>query len=324
MAKIKRTRLAVLIAALITMAIVGTPLNGYAAGEPGCSATVSPDLMIHIPVVRYGDALYSLDLQILGASGNLVEFSIANMQTTSQDCAVQSTITSGSSLMLNLASLILGSDNYDFGLQYVSSQEINSSKVSAKNTSYKFEIKKVSKNSDVWKGWSYCKTDIAKTFPEVYVTAFLIARGRNVTFALNPDGLTGLGGENEYQVREGELDYYGDTETIHIGGQYATIVVGTAEATMDSSSGTMFIGNTNFSGSGVMKEEMSVEFETTLYFPDPPYSLTYTQNVPVHAEWLDIPQNVFQRTNDYELTGKLIDYKYGIERTCTWRFIYYP
>lgn len=317
MAKIKRIRLTVLIAALITLAIVGTPLSGYAAGEPGCSATVSPDLIIHIPVVRYGDALYSLDLQYLGASGNLVEFSIANVQTTSQDCAVQSSITSGSSLMLNIASLILESHDYDVGLEYVSSQEINSNNVSAKNTSYTFNIRNFSENSDVWKGWSYCTIDIAKAFPGMFVTAVRRSRGSNVTFAKAPEALA-------YHVIEGKLDYYYYTETVHMGGVYNITSAGPVETTMmDASSGVMTINNVApkyFYGEGF--ENMSVEHISTSYSPD--FSYTYTGNVTVFAEWLHIPQNIFTRTNDNKLTGLWIENLPDGEHTCTWLFSYHP
>lgn len=322
MAKIKRTHLTVLIAALIAMAIVGAPLSGYAAGEPGCSATISSDL-INIPVVRLGDALYSLDLQYLGASGNLIEFSIANVQTTTQDCAVQSSITSGSSLMLNIASLMLGSTYYDVGLEYVSSQERNSSKVSARNTSHTFRIINTFMNSNVWKGSSYCTADKATAFPGIYVTAGWRARGRNVT--LSPGGgtsdeLSNLG----YMVLEGQLDFYLYTESVHHDGVYLVNSIGPVETTMNGSSGTIYIGNTYFSGEGM--QSMSVEETITVYNPFPPNppitTTTTTTNWP--AYWLHIPQNVFQRTNPNELTGKWIENTLGGELTCGWRFYYYP
>lgn len=86
-------------------------MSVYAADE--CDATISPEGLIHIPVVRYINDLFTLDLQILDISGSSIELSLEKIAATAQDCPAESEITCLSPFTLNIVSLAVGSDNYN-------------------------------------------------------------------------------------------------------------------------------------------------------------------------------------------------------------------
>ena len=123
MDEMKRTRLAVLVPILIAMAIVGAPSNGHAAVD-ACSATLSPDLHLTIPEVYYDGTFYSVGMQFIGTpatADGFYETEITDVQPMTPNCATPAVVSDDNiSTILQIPSVIFGSDDYGVELEYVS------------------------------------------------------------------------------------------------------------------------------------------------------------------------------------------------------------
>lgn len=323
MAKIKRTFIFLLPVALITAAIIITPLSIYAADE--CDATMSPEGLIHIPVVRYIDDLYSLDLQYHGTSGSGIDLSVENVQSTTQECPVESEITSLSPLTLKIVSLAIGSDNYDITLSddpgltmnapqspSIFDKSYDDKAFNAKpgrqgviwtgsdgKVHFTSTIKTYTKNNDVWKGKSECTRDVKAVYPGG--TAYATAKGRNVTFTKDTT-VTADTGQLSYKVSGGNLDY---RAYLNYNGMQNLETASTSA--MPSSAGTIKVGVVSMSneaaGTGTLNFEKTGTAVTSV--------ATCNYSGTAYAEWLYIPSIVFSSSTksmvEVMRTGRYIE-----------------
>ena len=163
MNEMKKIRLAVLVPTLIIMAIIGAPLHGHAAVDP-CSATLSPDLILTMPEVYYNDTFYSVVMQITGTpetTGGFYETEITSMQPMTPNCVTPAVVSDdGISTVLQIPSVLFGSDDYGVELEYVSTAataSVSTRRMAAVKPRIFWYPKKVYKNNGVWRGSSTCK-----------------------------------------------------------------------------------------------------------------------------------------------------------------------
>lgn len=314
MTEIKRAFIVMLLA-LTTAVIISTPSNIYAADE--CDATISPEGLIHIPVVRYMEDLYTLDLQYLEPSGSGIDLSIEKVAATTQDCPAESEITSLSPFTLKISSLEVGSDNYDITLSEDSGQKTNAPQLPGFfNAPYgangfnaetgrpaiylgsdgKYHItpaiKTYTRNSDVWKGKSSCVRDITAIYGG---TSYAMAKAYDVKFTKDTANSDEF--ETAYTVSEGSLYFAAEIN------RNGTRIVESGDSGMSSSAGTIKTGVLpSATGTGIV-DIMSMPFSTG--------TATCSYSGIAYAEWLYIPSAVFLSSTKSNVevlrTGKVIE-----------------
>ena len=353
MNEMKKIRLAVLVPTLIIMAIIGAPLHGHAAVDP-CSATLSPDLILTMPEVYYNDTFYSVVMQITGTpetTGGFYETEITSMQPMTPNCVTPAVVSDdGISTVLQIPSVLFGSDDYGVELEYVSTAataSVSTRRMAAANPRIFWYPKKVYKNHGVWRGSSTCKYNQTTTVSGVTSTQATTTYASATFACAQPIGLAAFGclinnpaadESATWKLVSGSILYVVDRSVTG-----CSVTLGTGQVA--------FLMKTPDLGDGLIITEKASD--QSLLF----YSGGGKQNVPTYqrrdvvngcgvnnfvivtpvtgetTEWLGFPPDRFalDSGNATILTGTdmLIDTLsspglYTISLTCSWNFSFFP
>ena len=334
--KAKKSRVLTILYFLVIAFCCGLPFSAHAAVDPACNATVSSDMVAHIPVVRFHDSLYALDLRLLSLnlSGKTASFTLAGIHPTSQECAVESVLVmSDASTILSIPSLLWGSNIYSVTLQLVSTRRVSSTSTAADNglgrsvqateSAYDVELVELLPMKDVWKGTSHCHVEMTAALGSAtQLTVWDMTGG--ATFGRSNDTSDPPG---VYQLWNGILTYW------------ATILIDASGYRMTEAGNTYM----EMAPPYTQPNRLVVSDEGPGYYwgegtlPLPAYKMIAAGQPPLTIDmpagqvvpWLRISQNKFTRLDPETLVGNESSVYTSIANgdshiTCNWFFIYYP
>jgi hypothetical protein len=347
---VKQSSATAILSIVTALLFFAAPFNAHAVTDPSCSATLSSVSIIHIPVVSVQGIPYSMDIELVGASGGFVDLRLINIQPTTQICTIQAVFTEDSSIMLIIPSLILGSDDYAVRLELNSSYAAASVNAQAKNsasgaaveaagtnTIFRFWLRTVYPNRQVYKGISKCTWHWVHNDPGDTSDRTDIATGY-ATFGIAPSseqdpGYDDLNDPNAYikwRLLDGYVTYtWAQVNTSP--GRRVTWDAGPLTIPMGTSIVDNFLMTRHgdpfrYHGMGVQRLP-SFKLTVRDYFTGHPPRVT-TQVVPqgTPADWLQIPYGttaIGGDIEDHQVVFQTSGGGFTADKTCEWSFIHW-